>query len=287
MRHLRPAPPNVSQATQEDDELSRITITNEKAMTVASKQTHGHMQSPEQKSRIDMWVERLPYHWQLEDVSTARSFTDAVYMDRLHWERLDALSWIARLNDLEKRYRVIGIDYHKIPYSLRHSETLLHGPKIGKPNIVRLSQVFETGRPREQQAFFNVATDVIGKVDECGSTTKAIDELRRLCLESGIVFRKSWKQLDNLEIVLEWAQGAVSDLSGRSDLDGVESLEAKHSREGSLFRRWIQTFPEIQHELVKSKHEYIECWVHQALSDGVEKNEYWTTLAQKRLESGQ
>jgi hypothetical protein len=265
MRRLRPAPPNVSQAAQEDDELSHITITNRKAMAVAPKQTYDHMQSPEQKNRIDMWVERLPYHWQLEDAATARLFTVTVYMDRLHWERLDALSWVARLNEFERRYRVIGIDDHKIPYSVRHSETLLNGSKIGKPIIVRLSQVFETGRPRDQQAFFkqwmeifNVATDVMGKIDECESTTKTMDELHSLCLESGIAFRKLWKQLNNLEIVLEWAQGAVSDLSGRSHLDGVEPLEAKHSREGSLFRRWIQTFPEIQYELVKSKHEYME-----------------------------
>jgi len=88
------------------------------------------------------------------------------------------------------------------------------------------------------------------------------------------------KPLRNLEAGLVWVEEQVAKLAERSDLDGTEALAAKHSREGNIFRMWIQTFLEIEHGVVKSKSAYTEAFVVGVVEDEeIAKDPYWTMLA--------
>ncbi|CAG5185510.1 uncharacterized protein ALTATR162_LOCUS11326 [Alternaria atra] len=274
-------------STSEPDERNRVGIANEYAMAIASIQTYGQRLSPEKNNRMEMWIERLPYDWQFEDANTAHSATVIVYEDWLDWSKPKALSWLSKLDKFERRFRIAGVAYHEIPYALRHSSTLVHGPKIDKVILVRLSQVFETDRPRSQQSFFrpwneifNVVNGILTRLKANKTTPKNVDRLR--ILESGfeVVLSQLPKPLCNLEAALLWVEEQVANLTERSELDGSVNLAAKHSREGGLFRIWIQTFLEIEYGMVESKSDYTEGFVDAVLRDeGIVEDAYWSVLA--------
>jgi hypothetical protein len=254
-------------------------------MAFPSKQVYGQRLSPQQNNRIDTWLEPIPYDWQLEDANTARLVTITVYEDWLDWSKARALSWLAKLDRRERRFRVAGIAYHKVPHTLRHSTT--HFSSIEWTVLLRLSQMFETSRARSQQSFFHpwneifdAANEVLEKVRGAKETAPDIDGLR--ILESGceVTLSQLPKPLRNLEAALLWAEEQVAKLVDRSDLDGAETLAAKHSREGSMFRMWIQTFLEVEHRVVKSKSAYTEAFVDGMMGgEEIARDPYWTMMA--------
>ncbi|KAG9186226.1 hypothetical protein G6011_02782 [Alternaria panax] len=255
-------------------EMCRVRITNKHAMDIASRQAYGQLLSPKHKSHMEIWIEHLPYDWKLEDANTARLATLEVYEDWLDWSESKALSWFGKLSKFERRFRIAGVAYHKIPHAWRQSSSLAHSYRIDKVVLLRLSEVFETDRPRAQQSFFrpwneivNATNTILKKLKANKITTKDVDRLR--VIESGFEAALSQlaKSLHNLEIGLLWIEGQVASLAHRSNLDGNDNLAAKHSREGGLFRTWIQTFPEIECGAAETKSEYTEGFVD-ALLDG-------------------
>jgi hypothetical protein len=67
----------------EIDELGRIRVANKYATIIASRQAYGQLFSPEQRSRMELWVERLPYDWHFKDANTACLIAVTVYKDWL------------------------------------------------------------------------------------------------------------------------------------------------------------------------------------------------------------
>jgi hypothetical protein len=142
------------QPEPEIDELGRVRVANEYATIIASRQAYGQLLSPGQRSRMELWVERLPYDWHFEDANTACLIAVTVYKDWLDWSESKAFSWLDKLTKFERRFRIAGVAYHKIPYALRHASTVTNSYRINPVILVRLSQIFETDRPRAQQSFF-------------------------------------------------------------------------------------------------------------------------------------
>ncbi|KAH6865200.1 hypothetical protein BKA58DRAFT_462849 [Alternaria rosae] len=257
-------------------------------MAVSSKHTYGQLLSRYRKNRIDSWIKNLPYDWQLDSANTAPLAPAAVYEDWLDWAKPRALSWLARLDKYERRFRIAGVAYHKVPYALRRSTSTCSSKKVEQTVCSRLGQMFEIGRPRSEEPFFHpwdeifdAAYVVLQKwVLSRGTTPENIDQLRELEAECELTLSQLAKPLRNLEAGLVWVEEQVAKLAERSDLDGTEMLAAKHSREGNMFRMWVQTFLEIEHGVVKSKSAYTEAFVDGAVEDKeIAKDPYWTMLA--------
>ncbi|KAF2030971.1 hypothetical protein EK21DRAFT_111420 [Setomelanomma holmii] len=87
-----------------------------------------------------------------------------------------------------------------------------------------------------------------------------LDYLRTIHRNIELALWKLHKVERTLEASLRWLEEAVAGVSQRSDLDGVDALASKYSREGSLLRIWLQTFPEAE-ALTKSKGRFIEWYV--------------------------
>ncbi|KAI4614056.1 hypothetical protein J4E80_006746 [Alternaria sp. BMP 0032] len=257
-------------------------------MAISSKQTYGQLLSRSQKKRIVTWINDLPYDWQLDSANTALLAPAAVYEDWLDWAKPRALSWLARLDKYERRFRIAGVAYHKVPYALRRSIATCSSKAVEQTVCSRLSQIFEIGRPRSEEPFFHpwdeifdAAYAVLQKwVISRGTAPENVDQLRVLEAECELTLSQLAKPLRNLEAGLVWVEEQVAKLAERSDLDGTEALAAKHSREGNIFRMWVQTFLEIEHGVVKSKSAYTEAFVDGVVEDeGIAKDPYWTMLA--------
>ena len=276
------------QPEPEIDELGRVRVANEYATIIASRQAYGQLLSPGQRSRMELWVERLPYDWHFEDANTACLIAVTVYKDWLDWSESKAFSWLDKLTKFERRFRIAGVAYHKIPYALRHASTVTNSYRINPVILVRLSQIFETDRPRAQQSFFrpwieisNAAKEVLGKLIANKNEPEDIDRLRILESGSEVTLSLLVNSLSNLESALAWVEEYVADLADRSDIDGSDNLAAKHSREGGLFRRWIQTFPEIELGTVQSQSEFTEGFVDAVSGDeDIVEYRYWSVLAE-------
>jgi hypothetical protein len=179
------------------------------------------------------------------------------------------------------------VQYHKISHSLRHSGTLPHGHRIEQRTIERLAQILETDRSHDDQTFFapwidvyNGATKVLDDIDACDIATKTIDQLRTLEEESSVALSKLSKPMRNLEDGLLWLEESVTMLDERSDEDESGSLLVRHSREGGLFRNWIQTFLEVEHGIVGNKSEYTEDFVDNVVCGTVKEGLYWSMLVE-------
>jgi hypothetical protein len=216
--------------------------------------------------------------------------TVQLYKDWLHWAGCAAMAWLQRLDSLERHLRTAALIYHKIPYQLRHSSTMRDGNKIYPALLKRLSDILEADRPHSQQAYFMPWFEVYDAVAlvpenlECHrpTATNDIDIFRTLERELEQSFDKLYKPYRNAKVALKWLVETVEDIAVRAEFDGSEALPSPYSREGSLFRQWISTLREVDRRYVESKSGYIEWYAQTLLTDGVEKDSYWSMLVDPR-----
>ncbi|KAF2823155.1 hypothetical protein CC86DRAFT_396597 [Ophiobolus disseminans] len=225
----------------------------------------------------------------MEAVAAAKPITATLYRDWLHWSKHAALTWLVRLDKVERRFRIASLSYHQTPYALRHSATLLHGSRIDQVVLNRLSDILESDRSRTQQTFFspwyeikNVAADILKDLDYYEPIPDDLDFLRTVHRKFELSLIKLPEALHTLVEGLKWLEATIWEVAERSDLDGSEALASKHSREGGLFRRWMLSLPELDPEFVESKSEYIEWYVDRLLEVGVEKDQYWSNLSYRK-----
>ncbi|KAH7091459.1 hypothetical protein FB567DRAFT_617063 [Paraphoma chrysanthemicola] len=204
-----------------------------------------------------------------------------LYKDWLDWAAHDAAVWLRKLDKFEQRFRSAGLTYHQVPYQLRHSPAMLHGASIEQNLLTRLSQILETDRPRNKQMFFipwlEIKSTATRILEYSLYNFPLADDLNHLyVMHRGfeISLWKLQKSANILETGLQWLEGAVAKVVRRSDLDGADALASKHSREGGLLRRWIQTFPESDSRSAKSKLHFIEGYVEKVLEVGIEEDTY-------------
>jgi hypothetical protein len=79
--------------------------------------------SPDQNARIELWVKELIYHEDMEHTTAPKPITTELYKDWLHCSKDAAISWLRRLDKVERRFRIASLNYHSTPYMLRHSTT--------------------------------------------------------------------------------------------------------------------------------------------------------------------
>ncbi|CAO2654002.1 Nn.00g107350.m01.CDS01 [Neocucurbitaria sp. VM-36] len=250
-------------------------------------ESYGSLQMPEKKARVEMWINDLPYDWGLEDAFTARDATLEVYEDWLDWSTYSARSWLDKLDEYEQRFRIAGLKYHKIPHSLRHPVTLRHGARVNQYVMVRLSQIFETDRSRTREPFFVPWFDINNTTVEILNTIKLycrgsmdVDFLKASNQKFDVSYAKLTKVGRILHEGIIWLEDAVARVAERSKQDGSDMLAIEYSREGSLFRRWMQTFPEVECGLVASKSKFIQDSADSLLEVGVQPSRYWRMLGE-------
>lgn len=236
---------------------------------------------------IIKWQNNVPPPDELTDAHAwvAPTMDAQLYKDWLHWAEHTALTWLRRLDKLERLFRHAALIYHEIPYDLRHSSTIQDGHKINPALLKRLSEIFETDRTRSTQSYFAPWIIIFETADEVLDDLKShqplpddIDFLRTLHCKFELAFDNLNKPCQVVLVALRWLQETVADVNKRAELDGAEALAAPFSREGGLFRRWISTLPEADGGYVQSKLSYIEWYAQTLLKEGVVNDEYWSML---------
>ncbi|KAH9861455.1 hypothetical protein J1614_011201 [Plenodomus biglobosus] len=249
---------------------------------------YGHLFPPDKKRRIEVWLDKQPCDWEPGSACSTNEATLVIYIDWLHWSISDALLWLEKLDRCERRFRAAGLAYHAIPYQLRHSTFMLPGSHIDQLVLTRLSNILETDTPRRLQTFFMPWMEIYKAAVQVVDHNKTfqlvfinnIDHMRSAVTDAELKLSKLVTTYRSLNAGLEWLEKAVMELSQRSRMDAREALTAKFSREGSLFRRWIQTFLEVEKGLVDSKASYTEEYVEGVLERGVGPGSYWSDLVQ-------
>lgn len=269
---------------------------------------YGSCFSPDKKARIDGWIIGQPFHAYFEDAETAKPITAEIYIDWIHWLRYITCSRVRQLDRFEKRYRQIGLMYHKIPYQVRHSDNS-HSSNRGRryiynsiTNLVlaRLSQILESDRPRSQQALNSflpwkpieqTTKSIMAQINTLPVQSHSHDlaSLKRSMENIQREIESLTRELNTLNATLIWLRNKVGQLnliastaaslsqvdSNNGDED-AERLAEKFSREGSLFRTWIWTFPEVERGIAGG--DFVEEYAQQLLEYGVDGFSFWTTL---------
>ncbi len=241
------------------------------------------------QAKVEGWLRDVPIDGTLRNASIAATPTVDGYIDRLSWSATNAHKWLERLEAWELRYRIAGLKYHKVPAPLRHATIVSNGSKIELEVLTRLAEVFNPSRHRDQQAFFlpwvyisDVATDIIQLVavteEQQQTQPQTVMQLSAQHAGYEMILDSLWSKRDDVERALCCLEGMVERMAERSDGEekGKERLTERHSREGTLFRQWIQNFGEI--EYVKNVPEWIEKYVHDVLKGGLEKERCWHVI---------
>ncbi|KAF2846750.1 hypothetical protein T440DRAFT_222759 [Plenodomus tracheiphilus IPT5] len=250
----------------------------------------GYFFPPDKSRRIQSWLDEQPYDWEFKPAFTRDEATLTIYVDWLHWSNTDAILWLRKLDTSETRFRAAGLQYHRVPHQLRHSTFILPGSQIEQLVLSRLSNVLEKDTPRHLQTFFvpwmtiyKTAVEVLDQIEALQhiDNNTNVDLVRANAADTEMKLFKLEATFHNLKIGLEWLEKAVQELADRSVVDGSEALAAKFSREGSLFRRWIQTFLEVEKGVVGPKAAYTEVYIQQVLEKGVGLDGYWSKLVDR------
>jgi hypothetical protein len=273
--------PATSSSTSLEDMKSKVSGKEEHEPMPPSILSYGNSSSPAKKIRIDDWLNQVSDH--PEDASAGRDLDYQLYEDWLDWSESIAKSWLQKLDQLERRYRIAGLQYHQVSHTRRHSSKPVHGIKLQQHLLDRLSHILETDHVRTQQPFFipwieinNTAVGIIQDVKYYKPLVDDIDFLK-------VVYRKFELSLLKITIAvtelmkgLEWLEESVGEVTERSGTYGNENLVAKHSREGGIFRRWLRTFPEVETGMIGSRTAWVEWYINRILEMGIEKDQYWS-----------
>jgi hypothetical protein len=246
--------------------------------------TFGSHCSTNTKTNIDAWFNALPPTAEMDDVSAPRAMTSELYKDWLDWAKQKALTWVQRLDRLERYFRKAALKYHKLPYHARHS--VIHNDVKLIPLVLRrLSEILETDQPCTQQSYFNswfeimgLAATILDELKRHQPLTDDLGTLRLMVCQFDVCLARIPKLYHTATASMEWLRDAVNDVAARIQVDGSEALAQKYSREGGLIRRWMLTLTEVENGKVEERAEYIEWYVDRLLDVGVEYDSYWTML---------
>jgi hypothetical protein len=179
----------------------------------------GSLCSANRKTHIDAWLNAMPPKAEMEDVAASRALTSELYKDWLDWSMHAALTWLQKLDKLERYLRESALRYHKTPYKARHAK--IHNDiKLESMVLRRLSEILETDQPREQQSFFTswfhiqmVVADILDDLKDSQPMTDDISTLR-------LMERKFQLSLARMPLLyhtatedLAWLRGAVRDVA--------------------------------------------------------------------------
>ncbi|KAF2114159.1 hypothetical protein BDV96DRAFT_600882 [Lophiotrema nucula] len=207
----------------------------------------------EAQNSVAKWLSTLPSHLsEMDSVDSLPQPTIAHYhgwLDNLSWH---ATRYLLELDEMESGYRHIGLNYHGIPEQTRRAANLM----VQR----RLREVFESDLPREQQVFFTswyrvleVIKSAIAAVQKSEGVQNG-NTLHRMHkdVEAALVrCAGSLKEIKRMLISLEGIVAEVTSLPSYRVPSSIASdeqvdLRYKWSSEGTVFRRWIWTFPEVQ-----------------------------------------
>jgi hypothetical protein len=247
----------------------------------------GGLCSANRKPHINAWLNAMPPKAEMEDVAASRALTSELYKDWLDWSMHTALTWLQKLDKLERYLRKSAVRYHKTPYKARHAK-IHNNRKLDSMMLRRLSDILETNQPREQQSFFTpwfhiqmAVADILDELKDSEPMTDDISTLRQMERKFQLSLARMPLLYHTATEDLAWLRGAVRDVSQRAGIEDNDSLFKKYSRQGGLFRRWMLTLPEVANgrlgERAEDRANYIEWYVKELLESGVENDTYWSS----------
>ncbi|KAL1606281.1 hypothetical protein SLS60_003683 [Paraconiothyrium brasiliense] len=226
-----------------------------------------------QTGQILQWLSTHPRDiTQLFGADTAPAMTADMYKDRLHW----AASTLQRLEKEfdahELEYRRLGLAYHETPSFLRDPaanppNTLAQGlsptdlrirsavpilPAINPTILQTLKDIFDSDRPRTTHDFFtnwhttqHRLTDIKDLLNtDYSSYSRGLLRamVRRVDADLDSV---ADELLTTITAQMDSVSHNVSEVTSRRGLGEGASLSQPSSVEGSAYRRWVSSFPEV------------------------------------------
>jgi hypothetical protein len=236
--------------------------------------------------RIHAWLDSLPPIDEMVDMAASCDLTSELYKDWLDWSQHTALTWLLKLDKLERYLRRSALRYHKTPYKARHA-TIYNDVKLDLIVLRRLSEILETDQPREQQPFFNswyhihiVAADILDHLENSRPLPDEVNTLRLMERDIQLSLARMPLLYYTATEGLAWLQEAVRDVAERAGDEDCDTLSQKYSRQGGLLHRWMLTLPELTNDKlgrVEERAAYIEWYVKELLATGVEQDTYWSS----------
>ncbi|KAH7130556.1 hypothetical protein B0J11DRAFT_602902 [Dendryphion nanum] len=238
--------------------------------------------------RIEKWVMELPNAPSEYVCMRAHPVRPSVsvYHDWLHEHSCRALMLLQRLDYFDLRYRKLGFHYHSLPLTHRHGTPALL-PLIR----ARVAQQFESDTPRSSNTFFslwfrvkkivqeitfellkNESVDDISALQDCNAKTGPALE------QADTIIQSIAQSIRNMETIINHFKAPK--------IQPVD-LTVKHSKEGSLCRRWMQTFGELEY-LANSNvliAEIAEDIIELAVKDELPQCDYWSDFVRQWRET--
>jgi hypothetical protein len=248
--------------------------------------TFGDLCSANRNFQIHAWLDAMPPIAEIVDMAASRALTSELYKDWLDWSQHTALTWLLKLDKLERYLRKSALRYHKTPYKARHT-TIHNDMKLDPMVLRRLSEVLETDQPREQQSFFTswhqiqiVVADILDDLEDNRPLTDDINTLHLMERNTQLSLARMPLLYHTATESLAWLRDAVRDVAERAGVEDCDALSQKYSRQGGLIRRWMLTLPELANDKlgkVEERATYIEWYVKELLETGVEQDTYWSS----------
>ncbi|KAJ4290535.1 hypothetical protein N0V90_010752 [Kalmusia sp. IMI 367209] len=212
---------------------------------------------------IFKWLSMIPPHPSLLLHPEASPSLDAtIYHDWFNWADFAVQTLLDELDIYEMEYRRLGLKYHGIPHNERHSSSLLTSASFHRalranaettranPSVLRsLETIFETDCPRTQQSFFlnwRTAYQEIAEMKNLCASAPHTDRVLTLAHRMKIMEKRFMavnRLADRIKAQLKSVKRSVDAVRAKSKASS--DLAAPFSKEGSLYRRWVNTFEEV------------------------------------------
>jgi len=204
--------------------------------------------------RITAWMASLPTHIDdLELPEMPPPLTASLYHDWLGWIGSQTATVSLALENHEVKYRRLGLQYHSIPYELRHTKL---APSVSPDLGPRLASVFEAEAKRQDQAFFtnwlavekDLAT-VTRKLRFVNRDTR-VPKLQRAYKTTVALLKMAEARVNEIGTQLDGVEQEVNGLwnafpSGAFSMRAAVELTYPNGLEGGLYRKWVATFQEV------------------------------------------
>ena len=188
------------------------------------------------------------------------------------------------LDNYEAQHRIIGLEYHSIPYALRHATTYSANVSINPIIIARLSSIFETDTPWDLNGYYKRWLEVREAVRHMIQQIDSVNGMLNTYVLH-YIFRTTEDLLERTERQREKIVQQALDVEGLVDTitarriragihTGVEDLRYGSSRQGSEFRRWVWSLQEVQDGI-----QIVEGMVAELLGRGVVRKTFWRDSA--------
>lgn len=179
-----------------------------------------------------------------------------------------------------------------LPSLLRHSTTYRDGTRVSQGTVARLAEVYEPDKPYDAQLLYRDWIEVLTTVliikdevkrQEGSMDTQALSEAHERVVSLLKKADKHVSKIYNSVHGMDWMLEILScrRTTGETNAHArmLERLQDERSNEGSIIRRWMWTWPEVQEIAGSHRPDHVEELVRRLLESGVEWCTFWKESA--------